>query len=123
MFGVLVLAAVALGVLVWRSLDESDGGRHAAAERFATAWVRGDSAGMWRALTPRARAAYPEARFAAACRAAEQAAGVRSRRAGALGGEHNGTIAFAADVRTADFGTLRGSDPLAGVGNREGRGR
>jgi penicillin-binding protein A len=122
MFGVLVLAAVALGVLVWRSLGESDGGRHAAAERFATAWVRGDSAGMWRALTPRARAAYPEARFAAAYRAAEQAAGVRSRRAGALGGEHNGTIAFAADVRTADFGTLRGTIllPVSGTGRAAG---
>ena len=40
-------------------------------------WTRRDWAVMWQALTPSARAAYPEARFAAAYRSADRAAGVR----------------------------------------------
>lgn len=122
MVGVLVLAAIALGVFVWRSLGESDSGRRAAAGRFERAWVRGDRAEMWRALTPRARAAYPQHRFAAAYRAAQQAAGVRSRNAGALGGEHGGEIGFAARVRTVDFGTLAGTIrlPVSGTGRTAG---
>jgi penicillin-binding protein A len=58
----------------------------------------------------------------AAYRAAEQAAWVRSRRASALGGEHDGAIPFAADVRTAHFGTLRGAIllPVSGTGRTAG---
>jgi len=73
---------------------------------------------MWRGLTPSARAAYPEARFAAAYRGAEETAGVRSLRIGAVGAEHGGAIAVAVDVRTEEFGTLRGTIalPLSGTG-------
>ena len=111
--GVLVvLAAMVGGVLVWRSVADSDRGRRAAAERFATAWGRGDRAAMWRALTPRVRAVYPEARFAAAYRSADQAAGVRSLRIGAVGSEHGGRIRVAVAVGTEDFGTLRGTIAL-----------
>ena len=119
---VLVLVLVVVGVLVWRSLAESDGGRRAAAERFVTAWVRGERASMWRALAPRARAAYPQARFAASYRAAERAAGVRSIKQVAIGGEHDGRIAVAVAVRTADFGTLRGTVvlPVSGTGSSAG---
>ena len=110
MVGVLVLVTVAVGVFVWRSLADSDGGRRAAAERFEAAWVRGSRASMWHALTPRARAAYPEARFAAAYRAAEQAAGVGSRNARALGGEHNGTLRGTILLPVSGTGTTAGVD-------------
>ena len=119
---VLVLVLVVVGVLVRRSLAESDGGRRAAAERFVMGWVRGDRASMWRALAPRARAAYPQARFAASYRAAERATGVRSIKQVAIAGERDGRIAVAVAVRTADFGTLRGTVvlPVSGAGSTAG---
>jgi cell division protein FtsI/penicillin-binding protein 2 len=86
------------------------------------AWTRGDWAAMWRVLTPRARAAYPEARFAAAYRSADQAAGVRSLRLGAVGGEHGGVIALVVAVGTEEFGTLRGTIALAVSGTGAGVG-
>ena len=122
--GVLVVLAAAGvgGVLVWRSLADSGGGRRAAAERFVTGWRRGELAVMWRALTPRARAEYPEARFAAAYRSADRAAGVRSLRIASVGVEHGGTIAVDVAVRTVDFGTLRGTIalPVSGTGSSAG---
>jgi penicillin-binding protein A len=113
-----VLAAIVGGVLVWRSHASGDGGRRPAAERFAMAWSRGDWAAMWRVLTPSARAAYPEARFAAVYRSAEKTAGVRSLRIGAVGSEHGGAIGVRVAVRTDDFGTLRGTIalPVSGTG-------
>ena len=91
LLGVLVVvAAVVGGLLVWRSVASGDGGRRAAAERFLTGWTRRDWAVMWQALTPSARVAYPEARFAAAYRSADRAAGVRWVRVGKLGGDHDG---------------------------------
>src|SRR2546421_11245118 len=85
-----VLAALAGGVLVWRSLAGGDRGRRAAAERYAMAWVRGQWSGMWRALTPGARAAYPEARFVAAYPSAGRAGGVRTLRTIKVGAEGDG---------------------------------
>jgi peptidoglycan glycosyltransferase len=118
-----VLAAVAVaGVLVWRSVANSDGGRRAAAERFVTGWVHGELAVMWRALTPRARAEYPEARFAAAYRSADHAAGVRSLRIPTVGAERGGMIAVGVDVGTVDFGTLRGTIALPVSGSGSGAG-
>jgi peptidoglycan glycosyltransferase len=121
LLGVCVLAVVG-GVVVWRSLDASDGGRRAAAERFVTAWDHGDWGAMWRALGPRARAAYPQPRFVAAYRAADRAAGARGVTVGPLGGEHDGRIAVGVRVRTADFGILRGSVvvPVSGTGSTAG---
>ena len=123
LLGVLVVvAAVVAGLLVWRSVASGDGGRRAAAERFLTGWTRLDWAVMWQALTPSARAAYPEARFAAAYRSADRAAGVRWVRVGKLGGDHDGEIAVPVWVGTAEFGTLRGTIvlPVSGSGNRVG---
>ena len=123
MLGVLVvLAAVAGGVLVWRSPVNSDGGRRAAAERFVTGWARGELVVMWRALTPRARAAYPQARFAAAYRTADRAAGVRSVRIATVRAERGGVIAVGVDFGTVDFGTLRGTIalPVSGTGSGAG---
>jgi penicillin-binding protein A len=117
-----VLAVVVGGVLVWRSLADRDGGRRLAAERFVTGWRRGELAVMWRALTPRARAEYPEARFASAYRGADQAAGVRSLRIATFGVEHGGIIPVGVDVVTVGFGTLRGTIdlPVSGTGSRAG---
>ena len=122
--GVLVvLAALVLGgVVVWRSLTGNDPARRAAAERYATAWVGGDWPAMWQALTPSARAAYPEARFAAAYRDADRAAGVRTLRIVKVGGESGGGIPVGVRVDTLDFGTLHGTIvlPVSGTGNSAG---
>jgi peptidoglycan glycosyltransferase len=73
---------------------------------------------MWRALTPQARAAYPEASFAAAYRSADQAASVRALSIGKLGPQHGDTIAVPVAVLTDEIGTLRGTIalPLSGTG-------
>jgi penicillin-binding protein A len=121
--GVLVVVvAVGGGLFVWRSAVNGDGGRRAAAEQFLTGWTRRDWAVMWQALTPSARAAYPDARFTAAYRNADRAAGVRWVRVGKLGAEHDGQIPVAVWVGTTEFGTLRGTSvlPVAGAGNDVG---
>jgi hypothetical protein len=108
LIGVLVvLAVIVAGVLVWRSQAGGNDDQRAAAQRFAVAWARGDRAAMWRALTPQARAAYPEASFAAAYRSADQAAGVRALSIGKLGPQHGDTIAVPVAVLTDAIGTLR----------------
>ena len=123
LLGVLVVvAALAGGLFVWRSVASGDGGRRAAAERFLTGWTRRDWAVMWQALTPSARAAYPEARFAAAYRSADRTAGVRWVRLGKLGGGHDGEIAVPVRVGTAEFGTLSGTVVLPVSGSGDGAG-
>jgi len=123
LLGVLVVvAAVVGGLFVWRSVASGDRGRRAAAQQFLTGWTRRDWAAMWQALTPSARTAYPQARFAAAYRSADRTAGVRWVRVGKLGGEHDGEIAVPVSVGTAEFGTLRGtiSLPVSASGNGVG---
>src|SRR4051795_12924583 len=72
----LALAAAVLGgVVLWRSHAGGAADRRAAARRFATAWERRDTTAMWRALTPRARAADPLSAFSASYRQADRAAG------------------------------------------------
>jgi cell division protein FtsI/penicillin-binding protein 2 len=77
---------------------------------------------MRRALTPRARARYPAAAFAAAYGAADRTAGVRDLTVGRPLGERDGRIAVAVAARTADFGTLRGTVllPVSGSGAAAG---
>ena len=118
----LVLAAIVAGVVVWRSQVQAREDRHGAAARFVTAWEHGDHAAMWRALTPRARAAHPEAALAGSYRAADRAAGVESVRAGQVEAERGGKAPFAVAVRLRDFGTLRGTIalPLSGSENEAG---
>jgi len=106
---VVVVAAVVGGVLVWRSAATGDGHGRAAAQRFGMAWIRRDWALMWRAVTPGARAAYSEARFVAAYRSADRAAGVRSVAIAAVGADRGGRVAVAVRIATARFGTLRGT--------------
>jgi beta-lactamase class D len=117
-----VLAAGVGGVVAWRSHVSARQSRHDAALRFATGWAHGDRAAMWRSLTPRARAAHPEAAFAAAYRSSDRAAGVRTIRIVSLGAEHGGTVALAVAVGTRDFRTLRGTValPVSGAGAEAG---
>jgi penicillin-binding protein A len=117
-----IVAAAVGGVIVWRAQADAADARRDAAQRFAAAWARGEVSEMWRALTPAARAAAPEPRFAAAYRHANGAAGVRAVRVGRLGSEQDGEIAVPVTVRTAFFGTLRGTVPLpvSGRGDEAG---
>ncbi len=119
-----VLAAVVVGgVLLSRALTGNDAGRRAAAQRYTTAWAGAQWATMWQALTPSARAAYPQARFTASYRSAYRAAGVRTVSIVKVGKENGGGIPVAVRVGTLDFGTLAGtivlpvsgSDRTAGV--------
>jgi cell division protein FtsI/penicillin-binding protein 2 len=99
------------GYVVWDGLIRNDHGpaqRAAAARRFVVAWERRDARTMWLQLTPRAQATHPLARFEAAYKSADTAAGVRAVRAGRLGSEHGGRITVRVAIRTDDFGTLRG---------------
>ncbi|MGI8412023.1 MAG: penicillin-binding transpeptidase domain-containing protein [Solirubrobacteraceae bacterium] len=118
----LMAALAAAGVVVWRAVDGGDSGRRAAVERFVNAWVRGDWRVMWRALTPKARAAHPEGRFVAAYRSADQASGVRGLAIRSVGPDSGGRVGVIVSVDTAGFGTLRGRIvvPVSGSGSSAG---
>jgi beta-lactamase class D len=123
-----VLALVALaavvvgGVVVWRSHTRASHDQRAAARRFAAAWERRDAPAMWRALTPRSRAAHPVSAFTASYRQADRAAGVRAVRIAGVGSEGGGEVAVPAIVATRDFGALRGQVrlPVSGSGDTAG---
>jgi len=119
---VAVLAAIVAGALAWHAQRQARADRHGAAVRFVTAWEHRDRAAMWRALTPRARATYPEAAFASSYREADRAAGVRAVRAGTVGGEHGGSAGVRVAVDLREFGTLRGTVALALSGSGEDAG-
>lgn len=118
----MILAAIGGGVAVWRSNASAEDARRDAAERFATAWSRGDWAGMWRTLTPEARARYPERRFAAGYRTTQRRVGARSVRIGRLGSERNGAIGLPVTIRTDRFGVLRGTIALPVSGREDDAG-
>jgi peptidoglycan glycosyltransferase len=117
-----VVAAIGAAALAWRSHENAQDTRREAAQRFAAAWSRGDRAAMWRALTPRARAATPQRRFVAAYRNADRAAGVRAVTIGTVGRERDGRVPVQVAVRTDVFGTLRGTValPVSGTGEDAG---
>jgi peptidoglycan glycosyltransferase len=117
-----VLAAAAGGVYLWRSQVDAVDARHDAAQRFARAWSRGDRAAMWQELTPRAQRATPRRRFATAYANANRAAGVEAIRIGRIGEERDGRIAVPVTIRTDIFGPLRGTIalPVSGKGDDAG---
>src|SRR4051812_35998125 len=117
-----VLALLAAGAAVAFLLIQRDDGRRAAAQRFVTAWTRGDTAGMWQALDPEAKRRYPQRRFAALVRSGNLAAGVRSVAAKKVGEVHDDHVAAVVAVRTATFGVLRGtvSLPVRGADSTAG---
>jgi penicillin-binding protein A len=117
-----VVAAGAAAAWLWHTRARARDDRHAAAVRFTTAWEHGDHAAMWRALTPAARRAYPQATFVRDYRNADRAALAQTVRAGRLGSEHGGSMALAVTVGLRDFGTLRGTLALrvSGAGDTAG---
>jgi beta-lactamase class D len=117
-----VLAAITGGVVVWQTHTTAAQDRRDAAMRFTTAWARSDWAAMWRALTPAAQKAHPQAGFAAANRNALRAAGVRAIRIGRLGRPRGGSLPVAVAMQTREFGTLRGTVllPVSGKGTGAG---
>lgn len=117
-----VVVAIVAGALVRRSQDQAREDRRAAALRFVTAWEHTDRAAMWRALTPRARAAYSLGALRRSYRSAHRRAGVQFVRAGELGGEDGGRVSLPVTVGMRDFGTLRGTLalPLSGSGKQAG---
>jgi beta-lactamase class D len=118
-----MLAGIAAGVVVWQTHSTAAQDRRNAAERFTTAWARSDWAGMWRALTPAARRAHPQAAFAAANRSAIRGAGVTAIRIGRLGRRRGGgSLPVAVAMRTREFGILRGSVLLPASGQGAGAG-
>src|SRR4051794_22575099 len=92
LFALAILAAIGAGVYVWRAREDAIDARHDAAQRFAAAWARGDHKAMWGDLTPKARQATSERRFATAYANADRAAGVKSVKVGAVSAEHDGKI-------------------------------
>ena len=77
------------------------------ADRFASAWQRGNYAAMYRELTPEARSRTPFARFQAAyVEAAATATAVRIR-AGKAKEPSDGAVPVPITVRTRIFGTVR----------------
>jgi hypothetical protein len=116
---VVLLAALGAGGLLWRAHVHARDDRRAAALRFVRAWEHLDHAAMWRALTPAARAATPQAAFAAHYRRAERAAGVATVRAGTVSKERGGSIRVRVVVTLRDFHSLRGTVALPVSGSAE----
>ena len=116
----LVLAAAGAAVVI--VLANRDTGRRAAAQRYAAAWARGDTAAMWRALDPKSRERFPQARFAALVGSANRAADVTRVAVGRVGKLRGDHVAVPVVVRTATFGPLRGtvSLPVDGSGSSAG---
>ncbi len=122
LLALLVLGGLVAGGLYWRAQVQAREDRRAAAQRFAAAWERRDHAAMWRALTPAARTATPQAEFVADYKRAEGAAGVDSVRVSAVPEEADGQAQVVVAMTTRDFGPLRGAValPLAGSGDTAG---
>src|SRR5689334_8980100 len=93
LFALALLAAIAAAVYVWRTREDAVNARHDAAQRFAAAWSKRDSAAMWRELTPQAQRTTPQRRFVTAYANADRAAGVKAVKVGRVGKENGGKIA------------------------------
>jgi penicillin-binding protein A len=116
----LAVAAV-YGVRVLRD-DGGTGDRRLAAQRYATAWAARDHKAMWRALDPATRTRRPQASFVGAYDRVERMLGVRSVRVGRAATERSGAVRLPVALRTARFGTLRGTValPVSGKGATAG---
>lgn len=107
------IAAVVYVVLATRNSDP----RPATAQKFATAWAKGDRVGMWTLLDDATKKAYSQKRFDATYRAAERAATVTSVRTGKVKKTRGDRFVVPVAVRTRVFGTLRGIVVLPMVRN------
>lgn len=109
----LLLAAGAGAAWVLLARQAANDRRQDVVERFAAAWTRGDYPAMWRLIGPERRRDWSLAEFAASYRIAAEEATVKSVRAGPVGQLAGDRAPVAVEVRTANFGTLRGMMPLA----------
>lgn len=101
-----LLVAVVVGYLLL------SGGRPAeelVAERFVTAWQRGDYAAMHDELTDDSQRATPVAEFTADYRRTAATATAESVIAGKVGKVHDGVVAIPITVRTRLFGPVQGT--------------
>ena len=110
----------AAGVLLARQAASDR--RQEAVERFASAWTRDDYPAMWRLITPERRRDWPLSEFADSYRIAAEEATVESVRTGPVGEIVDDRAPVTVAVRTSNFGTLRGTMPLA-VAERDGEAR
>src|SRR4051794_28018989 len=93
--------------------------RQEGAARFAAAWQKGDYSAMWRMITPDRRREWPQAQLAASYRIANDQATVKTIKAGPVGAVAGGQAPLPVDIRTRDFGHLKGTIPLSVV-DRDG---
>jgi penicillin-binding protein A len=108
LLAVLALAAAVAAVVYVVLATRNDDPRPATAQKFATAWAKGDRVAMWSLLDDATKQAYPQKRFNATYRAAERAATVTSVRTGKVQKTRGDAFAVPVAVRTRNFGTLRG---------------
>ncbi|HXE46538.1 MAG TPA: penicillin-binding transpeptidase domain-containing protein [Conexibacter sp.] len=108
--------AVAAGLLLGGGAGAAE---RATAQRFATAWARGDYARMYALLDEPARARSSFAAFAAAYRDAAATATLRALAVGKIGDRAGTAIPIRLTLRTRVFGTLRGvlELPVSGSGD------
>jgi cell division protein FtsI/penicillin-binding protein 2 len=117
-------SAVAGGICVVIVLLMLTGGppaEEAAAQRFVSAWSKGDFAAMHAELTPDDQRATPLARFTDSYRAAATTATTTALRPGPVGGADDGVVSVPMTVSTRVFGTLRAPLRLTFTGEDDDR--
>ena len=117
---VLVLAGgagVAWFVLARQAATER---RQDVASHFASAWEKGDYRAMWRMITPERRRDWPYSEFSSSYRIAAEEATVKSTKAGPVGALVGDKVPVPVQVRTRDFGLIKGTVPFI-VADRDGK--
>jgi len=104
LIAVLALFAVAAGFVALAGGSDVEQER---AERFVTAWERGDLAAMHAELSQSSRRATPLSEFSAAYRAAAATATALAFRAGAVGKARDGVVRVPMTVRTRVWGPVQ----------------
>jgi peptidoglycan glycosyltransferase len=105
----LVLAGAGAAVWVVLARQAATDRRQELAERFAAAWEKGDYRTMWGLITPERRREWPLAQFSDSYRIAAEQATVKSVKAGPLGPLAGDRAPVPVNVRTRDFGALKGT--------------
>src|SRR5215210_1222383 len=120
LLALLAAAGAVAYVLHERASDKAE--LREVAVRFASAWERGATATMYRALDADAQGTYSARRFASDYRTANAEATVEKVEVGRAGEAVDGRVRMRVAVRTKLFGTLRGrvAVPVTRAGERAG---
>jgi len=121
---VIIASAVLAGVLLVIALLTLTGGpapEQATAERFVSAWARGDYPAMQAQLSEDDRRSLPVRRFAQSYRTAAATATATAVAHGKVEGPRDGVVSVPMTVRTRVFGTIRASLRLTFSGEGEER--